>query len=149
MPLPASSPARHSPWSESAVLAEALALLTLSSLAIRLLPFRRVVDLAAGLRHRQAAPRPAGGRAIGKVVWAVTAWGRRVPWRTVCFQQGLAVHLMLRRRGIASFLHYGIARAQPKGLEAHVWVTVDEEPVIGGEEAPKFSCLATYPASRD
>ncbi len=73
--------------------------------------------------------------------------GRLVPWRAVCFQQGLAVHSMLRRRGIGSILHYGIRRAPEGGMGAHVWVCVNGQPVIGGEEAPGFSCLATYPAA--
>jgi hypothetical protein len=55
---------------------------------------------------------------------------------------------MLRRRGYASLLHYGVAQEETKGLSAHVWVSVDGQTVIGGEEAPKFICLATYPAEQ-
>jgi len=57
--------------------------------------------------------------------------------------RGLAVHVMLRRRGIASFLHYGVA--QSDALKAHVWVSAAGRDVIGGEEAAGFTRLATYP----
>lgn len=124
------------------LLAEALGALAVASLAIRLLPFRRVAAAAA----RGGAEGAAGdGEAIARVRWAVDAWGRRVPWRAVCFQRGLAAHWMLRRRGIASLLHYGVGRLESDRLAAHVWVSVGGRDVIGGEEAPKFACLATFP----
>lgn len=123
------------------LLAEALPALVLASLAVKLAPFRRVAAWASG---------PGGGAGLDeatlrKARWAVEAWARRVPWRTVCFQKGLALHWMLRRRGVGSILHYGVAKEAGAGLKAHVWVTVGGRPVIGGEEAPGFACLATFP----
>lgn len=123
------------------LLAEALPALALASLAVRLAPFRRVAAWASGGR---------GGvelddAMLRKARWAVEAWARRVPWRTVCFQKGLALHWMLRRRGVASVLHYGVAQEAATGLRAHVWVCVAGRPVIGGEEAEGFACLATFP----
>jgi hypothetical protein len=129
-------------WADRLLLAEALPTLVLASLAIRLLPFRRVVG-AAGAADRRTFVTDSAGETARKVVWAVRAWARRVPWKAVCFQQGLAVHVMLRRRGIASHLHYGVSQAD--GLKAHVWVSVAERDVIGGDEAAGFTCLATYP----
>jgi hypothetical protein len=120
---------------------EALIALVGASLAIRVLPFVRVGDMAS---------RPLGTRAaeqdfLPKVVWAVTAWAERVPWRAVCFQKGLAAQMMLRRRGVDSTLYFGAARRPETGLEAHVWVKVGEIDVIGGEEAPDFAVLASFP----
>jgi hypothetical protein len=123
------------------MLAEALAALALASLAIALLPFRRVAA-AASARGRRAAR--TDDEIVRRVRSAVQAWGRRVPWRAVCFQKGLAVHWMLRRRGIRSVLLYGVRR-DGDGLAAHVWIDVDGATVIGGEEAPGFACLARFP----
>ena len=128
-------------WSDRILLAEALLTLALASLAIRLLPFRKVVGAAGASNRSGGATDPAGE--ARKVVWAVNAWGRRVPWKAVCFQRGLAVHVMLRRRGIPSHLHYGVSHSD--GLKAHVWVSAAGRDVIGGEEAVGFTCLATYP----
>lgn len=121
--------------------AEALAALALASLAIALLPFRRVAAAASrpGRRARRA-----DAETVRRVRGAVQGWGRRVPWKAVCFQRGLALHWMLRRRGIRSVLLYG-ARRQGEGLAAHVWVDVDGRTVIGGEEAANFACLARFP----
>ena len=78
------------------MLAEALATLTIASLAIALLPFRTV---AAAASVKGAVREGADRETIRRVRSAVQAWGRRVPWKAVCFQRGLAVHWMLRRRG--------------------------------------------------
>jgi hypothetical protein len=131
-------------WADRLLLAEALLVLACASLAIRLLSFRRVVRGAS--RIHAARRDPAGESVtIRKTVWAVRAVSRRVPWRTVCFQCGLAVHFMLRRRGIESHLHYGVAKDSDAGLKAHVWVSAAGRDAIGGEEAAGFACLATYP----
>jgi hypothetical protein len=125
------------------LLAEALPALVLASLAVKLAPFRRVAAAASRRDGRRAGS--ADAAFLRKARWAVDAWAKRVPWRAVCFQRGLALHFMLRRRGIGSILHYGVAQDGEEGLRAHVWVCVDGRPVIGGEEAGDFACLATFP----
>lgn len=126
-----------------ALLAEAFLMLGLASAAIRLLPFRRVAQAASVGRRN-----PYGGeqaQTIEQVRRAVQGWASRVPWRAVCIQNGLAVHLMLRRRGVASVLHYGVAQRRVDGIAAHVWVSVGARDVIGGNEAHRFTCLASFP----
>lgn len=124
-----------------ALLADALVALVLASVAIRFLPFARVGEMAS----RQLGSGAGDPALPSKVVWAVTAWARRVPWRAVCFQRGLAAQMMLRRRGVDSILYFGAARRPATGLEAHVWVRAGESDVIGCEEAPAFAVLATFP----
>ena len=125
------------------LLAEALPALALASLAVKLAPFSRLAGWAS--RGRRAAAATPDEAFLRKARWSVEAWAKRVPWRTVCFQKGLALHFLLRRRGVASVLHYGVRQEPAAGLKAHVWVTVGGRAVIGGEEAPGFACLATFP----
>ena len=114
-------------------------------MAIRLLPFKRV---AASAAREPRAVAPGDAAAVRDACWAVEAAARRVPWRTVCFQKGLALHWMLRRRGVASVLHYGVGKGIAGAeIAAHVWISVGGEIVIGGEEAPRFACVATFPAA--
>jgi Transglutaminase-like superfamily len=115
--------------------------LTAASAAVALLPFRRAIALGAvPLRGGATQDSPAD------YVWAVEAASRRIPWRTMCIEKGLAVQRMLRRGGIDALLHYG-ARLDPKShkLEAHVWVTVAGSAVIGGEEAVDYREIASFP----
>lgn len=131
-------------WDERALAAEAVALLAATSAAIALVPFRTVVARAS--RARETGDGPSDGAIVTRARRIVDAVADRVPWRAVCFQRGLTLHLMLRRRGVASVLHYGIAK-QPEGtLKAHVWVTVGGRDVIGGEGAVGFARVASFPA---
>lgn len=127
-------------------LAQSLLFLALASLAVKCLPFRQVMGLA-GIIPKISRRRSAPAALIEETRWALEAAARRVPWRAVCFQQGLAFHLMLRLRGIPSILHYGVKQSAEKGLEAHVWVTNGADPVIGVEAAAGFACLASVPAT--
>lgn len=122
-----------------ALIAEALVAVTLSSLAIKL-PFRWLAKLMSLGRASQTAD----GAKAPEVVKAVDRASRRLPWRTVCFHQGLATHWMLRMRGISSILHYGI-RTADEGLAAHVWVSLNGTILIGEEEAARHACVATFP----
>ena len=124
----------------AALLAEAGAAILAASLAIRARPFRTIaerLDQPAG--HRPAAD----GETAYWIRRAVLAWGRRLPWRAKCFEQGLAAAWMLRRRGLAYALHYGAANRNGR-LDAHVWVKSGATPVVGCENHEAFSLLATF-----
>lgn len=142
MVSPAVRPPRSRPrLADVPILVEALAALALASLAIALLPFRRVAAIASPPGR---GPERTDLETVRRARSALIGWSRRVPWRAVCFQKGLALHWMLRRRGIRSVLLYGV-RQDVDGIAAHVWIDVDGETVIGGEEAPTFACLARFP----
>jgi hypothetical protein len=131
---------------EVGLLPEAIVLLALSSIVIRVFSFVRVGRLAsAPLRRRPPVTREA---LSAKVAWAVQACARRAPFRAVCFQQGLATQIMLRRRGVDSTLYFGAGPDDAKGLTAHVWVRDGERDVIGCEEASRFAVLAQFPPAQ-
>lgn len=134
-------------WNERILLAEATIVLSAASGAIRVLPFRQIVRaIAASPDAERLADADARQSAILRTRWAIEACARVLPWKIVCFQKGLAMQWMLQRRHVPTRLHYGVRQDEQKGLSAHVWVTHEGEPIIGGEEADKHSCLATFPA---
>ena len=124
------------------LLVEAGAAVMVASLALRLMPFRA---LAGRLSRGVGGVRPADAETAYWLRRAVLAWARRLPWRTLCFEQGLAAFTLLRRRGLAATLHYGAA---PTGgeLQAHVWVTSGPTDVIGCETKDNYGLLARFPA---
>jgi hypothetical protein len=85
---------------------------------------------------------------VRRIRWAIIAAAGRVPWRALCFQQGLAAQLMLRRRGVPSVLYYGAAQGERTGLSGHVWVRDGDVDVVGGEIADRFAVLATFPKQK-
>lgn len=132
-------------WDEWLMLAEAVMRLAGAALAIRLFPFKFVVRKAGSVGSGTSRQAGDSFRAAQKARWAIKAAAPYLPWKTACFQEGLALHRMLRRRGISSFLHYGVGRFGQNGLSAHVWVTVEGKILIGEEEARSHACLATFP----
>ena len=131
------------------MLAEAFLVLAIASMAIQLLPFRKVVATMS-VRDSQALgdlDLDEQVRVLRQCRWAVQSWADRVPWKAVCFQRGLALHWMLRRRSIPSVMHYGVSQGAKRGLAAHVWLTLREHVILGGDVTEDYACLATFPAS--
>lgn len=129
---------------EQRVLGEALAELAACSLAIARLPFARAIAFGAVPVAPHRLDREAADALAARLCRAIEALARRVPWKAKCFQQGLALQRMLRRRGVDARLHYGIATAEGV-LEAHVWIGAGGRVVMGGAEAAKFREVAVFP----
>jgi hypothetical protein len=121
------------------LLAEAGLAVLRASIAIRLRPFATVAEQAIA-RQVAAEPDPA---TIASVVRAVEAWGRRVPWRALCMEQGIAAATMLARRGYPVDLAFGAAMIDGE-LKAHVWVRSGDRDVIGCENAADFAILSQF-----
>ena len=130
----------HDRPASPALLAEAGLEILKATLAIRMRPFRKVAEQL----DNPSADRPeADAETAYWVRRAVAAWGRRLPWRAKCFEQGLAAAWMLRSRGLAYDLHYGASK-KDGDLTAHVWVTSGSTPVVGWENHEDFARLATF-----
>ena len=132
---------------EIAAFAEAAGALLVASLAIAILPFRQMTRTIGHPRGAVSAPADRD-RASDDVSRAIERAARRFPLRIVCLHKALATHWMLRRRGIATKVHYGIS---PGGaaLKAHVWVDVGGKIIMGEEESLGFARVATFPAAAE
>ena len=133
------------PRRDRLLLLEATLWLAVAGFAIAVLPFRHVGHLAARPIRRPEPPEHTRHREVRRIRWAIVVTAPRVPWRAMCFQQGLAAQFMLRRRGVPSILYYGAVPDDIRGLSAHVWVCDGSVNVIGGEIASRFALLATFP----
>lgn len=76
---------------------------------------------------------------------AVARAARHVPFRAVCLQQAFAALLMLRRRGLAATVHFGLLR-EGSELKAHAWSRCGEVPVTGEAAARGFAPVAVFGA---
>ena len=132
-------------WQDRLILGEAIVWLAVAGLMIAIVPFRNFGFLAARPVRKLPPADEARNRVRRQVRWAIVTAARRVPWRALCIQQGLAAQFMLRRRGIPSVLYYGAALREGD-LKAHVWVRDGNIDVIGGEAASRYALLAGFPA---
>lgn len=125
------------------LLVEATFGLAVAAAAIAILPFRKAVSLGSLGERPGSSKSPESD--VGDICWSVKAAAARVPWRAMCFERGLAAQWMLRRRGHDAKLVYGARLGEAAGLDAHVWVTLDDRTLIGGEQASGYQRLTIHP----
>lgn len=115
---------------------EALALLCLGAVAIRLLPVRWLLPRdGAATRERTTSETALAVRA------AIRSAVMRLPVKPACLVQSVAAAAMLRRRRLAYRFHIG-ARMKDT-FEAHAWVESGGVVVAGDGELQSFSVLLT------
>ncbi len=95
--------------------------------------------LPGALRTSPGAATDGSASRIGRIVRKVA---RRVPFAARCLTQAMAVHWMLRRRGIPSRVVFGVRRsaAPDRALEFHAWArTTKGQIVVGGAEIGTYA----------
>ena len=123
---------------------EAAVLLAVARLLVKHVPMRHWRAWLTTADAPLAAPRHVVAHTIARSVRSVA---RRRPLRAVCLPQAMAGQWMLRRRGVASRLWFGVRKgADADGLEYHAWLTVDGECVLGGGEIDTFTALPPFDA---
>jgi hypothetical protein len=125
-------------------LREAAAMLVLARLAVRFVAPARIFAWADRPPRRE---RRFAGEEARWVLWSVETVGARRWMNALCLPRALAAHAMLRRRGIASRLCLGVARAGGE-LSAHAWVETRIETgwMATGQECG-FTRLAAFGAA--
>jgi hypothetical protein len=119
-------------------------LLLASKIGLRWFPVRWLLSWKQRHITRSAVLPELDERAVrDSVRWAVLTVAAHSPLEFVCFPQCLAACVLLRRQGIDSQLHYGIARKEGK-LMTHTWLESGGVIVIGGEVSEAFTELAVY-----
>ena len=128
------------------LLAEALLSLAIARIWLLVAPFRRVAAQLGELTSvdTPAPDAPRSGPEVAEIGWAVRRAADHAPFRAVCLQQAIAAKLMLRRRGVGSVLHLGVARGGPDGMQAHAWLDSGGVAVTGYPVEPHYVELARW-----
>ncbi len=136
---PAEPASPHGAWRARAQVAEAIAALVAARLTIATIPLAhwrgalgRQVDPAS---LATAGPLPAN-LAARRLARAVDRGAGRLPGETRCLARALALHAMLRRRGVGATLLIGVRPRAERGSlnDLHAWVLRQGEPLIGGAD---------------
>jgi hypothetical protein len=129
-----------------ALLAEASVQLFIARVELKTVPFPKLArawgpfvpaaderageGLAATSEERSALAR--------KVSDAVQRAARNVPFGAVCLPQAMAARRMLKRRHIASVMHFGAAKGSDKPIDTHAWLDAAGVKVTGYPVANGF-----------
>jgi hypothetical protein len=127
-----------------AYLREAAVMLIVARLAVRFIPPARIF---AWVNRPPRHIRRFAAEEISWISWAVESLAAR-PWtRALCLPRALAAQAMLRRRGIAGRLCLGVRRTAEQ-LDAHAWVEIGGNTVVGGDAADRFTRIAEFGGAR-
>lgn len=131
---------------------EAVACLLAARLALLFIPFprlaRRLGTFVPPTDARAVQARAKGARQQARLAaeigWAVTRSARYVPFKAVCLPQAMAARVMLKRRGVASVMHFGAATGRETPLAAHAWLDAAGVEVTGYPVAEGFAEIACF-----
>ena len=137
-------------WPKRALVAEACLALALAEARLKFFPLKRqgLKDLVPALAS-PPVERPGAGlaerQAALDVGWAVSRVAACFPDSAMCLAQALAARTMLRRRGVASLLHLGVARSREAPFEAHAWLDAAGVEVTGYPVPPHLREIGCLP----
>jgi hypothetical protein len=131
---------RATSWPERRVLAQALILLPVAHLALRL---ARLEALLTRLARQVPPPDAVDTQAARSAARMVNVAARYGPYRAPCLERSLVLWWLLRRRGIATDLRIGVRKADGE-FEAHAWVEL--EGAVINDRADIATVFAPLPA---
>ena len=115
---------------QRALAAKAAALQAVVVPLVRVLGFRRVKSLVAGLAP--LAKKKASDARVDEAAWVAYGVARRSRPRASCVPRALVLWALLRRMGVEGIVRFG-ARKAGESIEAHAWVEVEGRAIGEGE----------------
>lgn len=129
------------------IILEAWCLLALARIMLLILPFRKLAPLLG----KRSSPEtedlynPLHHDRLHRISTAILKAAAYSPWRTQCFEQALAARLMLRCRGLATTVFFGVSKSRKKGnFNAHAWLQCNGLTVTGGKHVEQFTVIACF-----
>lgn len=120
---------------------EAWRRLMVTRIALSMLPWRLASRfLATAVASGQTTP-------TDRLTWAIHAASRFVP-RPTCLTKALALQTLLARRGRLAILHLGVKTTRTAGLEAHAWLELNGNVILGEGRRAGFAPLLSRQADR-
>jgi len=100
-------------------------------LALRLLPFRRVIAVVNRLSNTRLHGRARTRFTPEQLACAVSTTSGRLFRDAPCLTQALAVKVLYGRRGLPASVRIGVRRLPESGFQAHAWVESGGSVVVG------------------
>ena len=115
----------------------------LFAMAVRIglwtLPFRKLASLVQqvpGMKLRAGKPAPPAMR----FQWAVQAASRFIPGSS-CLSRALTLQGLLARYHRTADLRIGVAKPRAGSVEAHAWIELDGQVLLGGSQIDRYAPL--------
>lgn len=124
-------PRRKLTTNELSLVPEGLWKLFIARLIVSL--FQSSKYLPSNLHNTIIFPTQEEFKAAQTIAFVINGLSARTPWPSTCLVKVLAAHNMLKKRKIPHLLHFGVKKNTFNQLDAHSWLSVDKEIIIGGD----------------
>ena len=78
------------------------------------------------------------------IVKVINGLESRTPWKNTCLVKALAVHKILQKKKIIHKIYIGVAPKPNNHFEAHAWLSVGTEVILGGENLDGFHEISGF-----
>nr|HEV7954946.1 lasso peptide biosynthesis B2 protein [Candidatus Acidoferrales bacterium] len=126
------------PTAEKFLLLRTVILVAAIRLGLWVLPFRVVQRFTFKARKTKQTK-----YSVEQFIWAVRATSRYVP-RATCLTQAMAAQALLLRAGYTPKVKIGVAKNDKKLFEAHAWLVLGDQVLIGGTEVERYTALTVF-----
>lgn len=123
------------PISDQALLVNAVLLTGIMRAALKVLPFRQVMQYVRQAAQQLKSRTRADASYRRRVTWAVSAVGHRLMPDRPCLTQALVAQFLLLRRQCPTHLRIGVAKDEDGTLTAHAWLEYEGQVIVGGSDA--------------
>lgn len=98
---------------------------------------RSIAAILADLQTKPPAARESDAFDWRKASWAIETAASYVPWRSDCLVRAIAASRWLRHHGYRPVFHLGVAppAEDRPSLDAHAWLSLHNEVIVGGSDA--------------
>lgn len=130
---------------EKAALLEAAFSLCLTSIVVKVLPFRWLAP-HLGKHMEESSDALVGDKqdVVRMIGHAIQMASSNLPWHPLCLPQAITGKFMLKRRAISSTLYMGAKKEEREKLSAHAWLRAGEMIVTGDREKDGFTVVARF-----
>ncbi len=115
---------------EKVFFCQAVCLLAYSRLVLHRMPFQKLIDPAMASSSRGSICPASRKIPLASMIRLFARACRYVPFST-CLSRAIAAQRLLRSYGVFPTLHIGVARQEGKELEAHAWLSLEGNIILG------------------
>ena len=80
---------------------------------------------------------------IQKVVVLTKSISNKLPWKSRCLQEAIAMKLYLNKQKIKNIIKIGVKKDDSDNLTAHAWLTIDDTIIIGHHKTGEYTEITT------
>ncbi len=74
----------------------------------------------------------------------IKTMSRFMPWKSTCLVQAAAGKILMNRKKIDSTVYFGVKKDNKNKLQAHAWLRVGQDIILGGENASEFVVVSMF-----